>query len=143
MLWYVVYPACWPVANCGQLWDLLEGKKLFPINFEKYDIQDEMKHLAHITGLLGPPPKEMLDCGRRTSMFYDSDGQFSHFSYARIGCTDNVDRFSQKPRACTHGIQFPYFHQQHTRRRETAVYRVCEMDDKMESRGTKHGERIA
>ena len=58
-----------------KLWDLLEGKRLFeaidPHNVDEYNDQ---KHLAYITALLGPPPKELLASGRRTSIFYHSDG---------------------------------------------------------------------
>ncbi|PLB33109.1 protein kinase-like protein [Aspergillus candidus] len=53
------------------LWDVLEGKKLFkaidPVQVHEYD---EAHHLACITALLGPPPKELLDKGKRTSCFY-------------------------------------------------------------------------
>ncbi|WEW60252.1 hypothetical protein PRK78_005737 [Emydomyces testavorans] len=59
------------------LWDVLESKKLFR---EVYDIDaddyDELGHLAHITALLGPPPKELLNKGKRTHLFYDSEGKF-------------------------------------------------------------------
>lgn len=58
-----------------QLWDLLEGKKLFkevdPLQSQKYH---EPSHLAHISALLGPAPKELLDKGARTELFYKSDG---------------------------------------------------------------------
>ncbi|OAL70383.1 hypothetical protein A7D00_5349 [Trichophyton violaceum] len=57
------------------LWDFLEGRTLFqdvdPLHVEEY--YDE-QHLALITALLGPPPKDLLDKGKRTSMFYKSDG---------------------------------------------------------------------
>lgn len=43
-----------------QLWDLLEGKKLFnevaPFQVQEYD---ELNHLAHTSALLGSPPKEL------------------------------------------------------------------------------------
>ncbi|EGE04198.1 CMGC/CLK protein kinase [Trichophyton equinum CBS 127.97] len=57
------------------LWDFLEGRTLFqdvdPLHVEEYD--DE-RHLALITALLGPAPKDLLDNGKRTSMFYKPDG---------------------------------------------------------------------
>jgi serine/threonine-protein kinase SRPK3 len=57
------------------------GKRLFeavdPHNVDEYDDQ---KHLAYITALLGPPPRELLDVGDRTSMFYDRDGEFKGVS---------------------------------------------------------------
>lgn len=59
---------------CAQFWDLLEGKELFPFGDDTQD--DDFKHLSHITALLGPPPQELIRCGRRSSNFYRSDGQF-------------------------------------------------------------------
>ncbi len=38
---------------------------------------DDQSHLAHITALLGPPPDELLAQGRRTPMFYDSEGSWT------------------------------------------------------------------
>ncbi|KAL1968647.1 hypothetical protein VTN77DRAFT_1473 [Rasamsonia byssochlamydoides] len=71
------------------LWGLLEGRRIFeavdPHGVDKYDDQ---KHLACITALLGPPPEELLEAGRRTSMFYDGQGLKdpslipTHFSFA-------------------------------------------------------------
>ncbi|XHG05886.1 hypothetical protein AWENTII_009100 [Aspergillus wentii] len=55
------------------LWDLLEGRKLFT-GALSMDEDDEMKQLAYITALLGPPPKKLLDAGRRTARFYNVDG---------------------------------------------------------------------
>ncbi|KAM5430372.1 hypothetical protein McanMca71_005668 [Microsporum canis] len=58
-----------------KLWDFLEGRTLFdavdPFKVPEYD--DE-KHLAYITALLGPAPKDLLDQGKRTSMFYNPSG---------------------------------------------------------------------
>ncbi|PKY06200.1 kinase-like protein [Aspergillus campestris IBT 28561] len=60
------------IWNLGvMLWDVLEGKKLFkdidPVHVHEYN---ELNHLARITALLGPPPKELLDKGKRTPCFY-------------------------------------------------------------------------
>ncbi|GES61291.1 kinase-like protein [Aspergillus terreus] len=59
------------------LWDVLEGRKLFkevdPVQIEEYD---ELGHLAHISALLGPPPKDLLDRGARTERFFELDGTF-------------------------------------------------------------------
>ena len=59
------------------MWDLLENKVLFeavdPLKF-KYDDQT---HLAHIASLIGAPPRELLTKGRRTSMFYNDDSEWS------------------------------------------------------------------
>ena len=57
-----------------QLWDLLEGRKLFnPLDVKGEDYDDQT-HLAQITALLGPSPNDLLAKGRRTSMFYEADG---------------------------------------------------------------------
>ncbi|KAL4779793.1 kinase-like domain-containing protein [Aspergillus varians] len=57
------------------LWDFLEGKPLFesvdPPVVGEYD--DQM-HLAAITALLGPAPRECVLGGKRTSMFYTDEG---------------------------------------------------------------------
>ncbi|KAG2417845.1 hypothetical protein HFD88_000944 [Aspergillus terreus] len=59
------------------LWDVLEGRKLFkevgPVQIEEYD---ELGHLAHISALLGAPPKDLLDRGARTERFFELDGTF-------------------------------------------------------------------
>lgn len=60
------------------LWDLLEGKKLFEAASPN-DPNDPnggyngQTHLALITALLGPPPADLLDAGRRTPSFYNPD----------------------------------------------------------------------
>lgn len=54
---------------------MLENKVLFrAIDSQEYD---DLLHLAYITALLGPPPSDLLDLGKRTSMFYDSKGECS------------------------------------------------------------------
>lgn len=58
-----------------QLWDVLEGTKLFKVNGENNDEEyDDQRHLALITGLLGPPPRQLLADGKRTPLFYDPTG---------------------------------------------------------------------
>ncbi|KAJ5212784.1 uncharacterized protein N7498_004430 [Penicillium cinerascens] len=58
-----------------KLWDFLEGRTLFesvdPRAVENYD--DET-HLAYITSLLGPAPKDFISSGKRTSVFYTATG---------------------------------------------------------------------
>ncbi|KAL4875070.1 protein kinase [Aspergillus karnatakaensis] len=66
------------IWNLGvMLWDVLEGRKLFkdidPLHVQEYN---ELGHLACITELLGDPPKELLDKGRRTSRFCTGQGIF-------------------------------------------------------------------
>lgn len=58
-----------------QLWDIMENKKLFEFNSPtNSDDFDELGHLAHMAALLGPPPKALLDKGKRTHLFYESGG---------------------------------------------------------------------
>lgn len=38
---------------------------------------DELNHLGHIAALLGPPPKDLLNKGKRTDIFYKPDGEYS------------------------------------------------------------------
>ncbi|PLN79814.1 protein kinase-like protein [Aspergillus taichungensis] len=61
------------IWNLGvMLWDVLEGNPLFrnidPLRVHAYD---EVGHLARITALLGPPPRELLGKGKRTLRFYN------------------------------------------------------------------------
>lgn len=60
--------------------------------FEEVDplknIYDDQTHLAYITSLIGTPPKKLLERGRRTSLFYNTDCK-SLFSHG--GITDIVD----------------------------------------------------
>lgn len=57
------------------LWDILKDKKLFWDTYSvDLDDYDELGHLGHITALLGPP-KQILDKGNRTRLFYESGGQ--------------------------------------------------------------------
>ena len=57
-----------------QLWDLLENKKLFKVESLEIQEYDKLNHLAHISTLLVPPPKD-LDKGTRTEIFYQSNGK--------------------------------------------------------------------
>ncbi|EFR00637.1 CMGC/DYRK protein kinase [Nannizzia gypsea CBS 118893] len=58
------------------LWDLLEKKALFDeVDPPGEDRYDDANHLAYITGLLGSPPVRLLEKGKRTSLFYDSQSR--------------------------------------------------------------------
>lgn len=62
------------LADSGvlKLWDLLEGRKLFDTGGDEHDDQ---RHLGLITALLGPPPEQLVNSGRRAPMFYRPDGR--------------------------------------------------------------------
>ena len=63
------------IYNHAQLWNIVEDKKLFEDVYSmSTDEYDEVGHLAHITALLGPPPKGLLDRGKRTHLFYEPGG---------------------------------------------------------------------
>ncbi|POR31911.1 Uncharacterized protein TPAR_07878 [Tolypocladium paradoxum] len=68
------------IWNLGVLlWDLLEGRPLFEAVDElKGAKYDEKKHLAYISALLGPAPTDLLNRGRRTSIFYRPDGNLGN-----------------------------------------------------------------
>ncbi|KAI9691354.1 MAG: hypothetical protein M1820_009733 [Bogoriella megaspora] len=74
----VILDAGWSYStdiwNLG-LWDLLEEHSLFKAIDRSNTEYDERTHLAYIEALLGPPPKDLLLRGRRSSMFYNSSGQ--------------------------------------------------------------------
>ncbi|KAL4918365.1 kinase-like protein [Aspergillus aurantiobrunneus] len=57
------------------LWDFMEGKPLFePVDPHVVEEYDDQTHLAYITSLLGPAPRDFVQSGKRTSMFYTADG---------------------------------------------------------------------
>jgi len=62
-----------------QLWDLLEGRALFDAVDPPKHEYDGRTHLALITALIGVPPADLLARGRRTHLFYDSEGLFFDF----------------------------------------------------------------
>ncbi|KAJ5207307.1 hypothetical protein N7491_002060 [Penicillium cf. griseofulvum] len=72
-----IYRAREDILDAGYSYGILtlEGKTLFtevyPQEVQEYD---ELNHRGHISALLGPP-KELLDKGTRTDLFYKSDGQ--------------------------------------------------------------------
>ncbi|KAJ5960848.1 uncharacterized protein N7479_007998 [Penicillium vulpinum] len=58
------------------LWDFLEGRTLFEsVDPRIVEVYDDETHLAYITSLLGPAPKDFVHRGKRTSMFYTADGK--------------------------------------------------------------------
>ncbi|KAI9698963.1 MAG: hypothetical protein M1836_003152 [Candelina mexicana] len=63
------------IWNVGCLiWDLFEGKHMFYGKDPKERRYMTRAHLADMIALMGPPPPELLEVGRRTSEFFDKDG---------------------------------------------------------------------
>ncbi|KAJ5797051.1 uncharacterized protein N7518_005591 [Penicillium psychrosexuale] len=57
------------------LWDFLEGRTLFEsVDPHIVGDYDDATHLAYITSLLGPAPKDFVRRGKRTSIFYTAAG---------------------------------------------------------------------
>ena len=58
-----------------QIWNLLEDKTLcdgFDPKRQKYT---RPAHLAQLIGFLGPIPKALLDSGKDTSLWFESDDE--------------------------------------------------------------------
>ncbi|PWY94166.1 hypothetical protein BO94DRAFT_459068, partial [Aspergillus sclerotioniger CBS 115572] len=70
------------------VWDLPEDQKLFK-DIDPFEVHEysELNHLSLISALLGPVPKELLDKGTRTDLFYKSDGQFKGTTIAPLNFT--------------------------------------------------------
>jgi serine/threonine-protein kinase SRPK3 len=81
------------VFVCLKLWDLLEGKKLFKA-VESHDAHeyDDQTHLALITALLGDPPRQLTDSGRRTPIFCQPNGTWA--ARTRLSSAYGANSFS-------------------------------------------------
>ncbi|KAM0799828.1 CMGC protein kinase [Usnea florida] len=65
------------IWNVGCLvWDLFEGKHLFYGNDPQEGRYMTRAHLADMIALMGVPPLELLKKGKRTSQFFNEDGQW-------------------------------------------------------------------
>lgn len=63
------------IWNVGVLiWTLFQGHHMFYGMDPKQNRYLTRAHLAEVIGTLGPPPKDLLERGRRTSEFFDKDG---------------------------------------------------------------------
>ena len=62
-----------------QVWDLLEGKHLFYGNDPDGKGYSTRAHLAEVMGILGPPPLDMLQCGKRSNELFSTDGKSSTY----------------------------------------------------------------
>lgn len=58
------------------MWDLFEGRHLFYGNDPDGKGYSTRAHLAEVMGILGPPPLDMLQRGKRSHEFFTSDGKY-------------------------------------------------------------------
>lgn len=56
-----------------KVWDLFEGKHMFTERLPSRDAS-AVAHVARMIALMGPPPKELLEKGQLSAMFFDADG---------------------------------------------------------------------
>ncbi|PYH71785.1 kinase-like protein [Aspergillus vadensis CBS 113365] len=65
------------VWNVGvMIWDLFEGKHMFNGNDPDGKGYSTRAHLAEVIGLIGPPPLDMLNRGKRSHEFFTVDGKW-------------------------------------------------------------------
>ena len=56
------------------MWDLLEDRPLFRAQ-DSASGYDPQAHLAEMMTILGPPPRDLLKKGRKTSLYFDANGK--------------------------------------------------------------------
>ena len=61
-----------------QAWDLLERESLFDVYNRESEELNNAHHLAAMTVILGPPPREFLERSEETSKYWDKDGKWHH-----------------------------------------------------------------
>ena len=62
------------IVGYDEMWDLLENEPLFRAQ-NSASRHDPQAHLAEMMTILGPPPKELLNEGRKTSSHFDANGK--------------------------------------------------------------------
>lgn len=60
------------------MWDLFEGKHLFYGNDSDGKGYSTRAHLAEVMGILGPPPLDMLQRGKRSHEFFTTNGKYHY-----------------------------------------------------------------
>ncbi|KAM3468119.1 hypothetical protein MY5147_008259 [Beauveria neobassiana] len=60
-----------------EIWDIFEGKQLFYAVDPEHKAYRRRAHLAEITALLGPPPKDILTRGRLASKFFSDQSTYA------------------------------------------------------------------
>ncbi|KAI9930788.1 hypothetical protein MW887_011546 [Aspergillus wentii] len=67
------------IWNVGvMIWDLFEGRHMFYGNDPDGKGYCTRAHLAETIAILGPPPLDMLERGKRSHEFFTEDGQWKH-----------------------------------------------------------------
>ncbi|KAF2222311.1 kinase-like domain-containing protein [Elsinoe ampelina] len=65
------------IWNVGvMVWDLFEGRHMFYGHDPHINNYSTRAHLAEVIGLLGPPPLDLLQRGKRSSEFFDENGSW-------------------------------------------------------------------
>ncbi|KAI2617881.1 serine threonine protein kinase, CMGC group [Hypoxylon sp. NC1633] len=65
------------VWNAGcMIWDIFEGGHLFTGHDAEFQTYRSRAHLAEITALLGPPPKDLLARGKSSHKIFSAEGDF-------------------------------------------------------------------
>ncbi|TPX14840.1 uncharacterized protein E0L32_004949 [Thyridium curvatum] len=72
----------WSVALVA--WDLLETEGPFRIYSHDNQEQNDAQHLAAMTALLGPPPREFLLRSKDTAKYWDENGRFPSSCLTRL-----------------------------------------------------------
>lgn len=66
------------------MWDLFEGKHLFYGNDPDGKGYSTRAHLAEVMGILGPPPLDLLQRGKRSHEFFTDDGKYSVLTWCPL-----------------------------------------------------------
>ncbi|KAG8408172.1 hypothetical protein J3459_018134 [Metarhizium acridum] len=65
------------IWNVGvMIWDLFEGRHLFHGRDPESQSYSTRAHLAEVIGVLGPPPLDLLNRGKRSREFFTEDGKW-------------------------------------------------------------------
>lgn len=68
------------LTAASQIWDLFKGKHMFYGNDPDGKGYSTRAHLAEVIGMLGPPPVDLLERGKRSREFFTEDGSMNFFA---------------------------------------------------------------
>ncbi|ROT39615.1 kinase-like protein [Sodiomyces alkalinus F11] len=85
-----LYPV--DIWNVGvMIWDLFEGRHLFYGDDPKKNKYTTRAHLAEVVAMLGPPPLDIVQKGRRSMEFFTEDGKWkADVDIPQDTCLDNA-----------------------------------------------------